>query len=546
MRLRVRNEGHRQDSPARVAESTNPGKMKRSPLPDGGDIVFLCIVYLLMAVAPDLVLSDGSTGWHLVTGQYIIENLRIPHRDLISYTFPTKPWVPYEWLFDVVAALLVKFGGLKLLALAAAAAIAGLFLALYEDMRRTGCYWLIALTLTVIGALACLPHWLARPHLFTLFGVYMVSRTLEAFHCNRLTAPRTIVTLGLTTLVWSNAHPGFLFGFAIMMIYLASEAVSAVVLSKGDEARSAASRAATLLAAAAVMTGVALGNLNGLALYSYIANYLRQTSVLRLMTEVQPPTFQGQFYSTSLELLFASLAVGLATSRRRPWLGQLLVMLAFAHLALAHVYTVELFVVVSLPVIAGLFAESDLSALTGSSRPGHTAWLTPLARGWQDAAERFNAVESRCTMHLAPITVVAVLAISCIAAGRIPGVRPLVASQFSPKTKPTATLDFIERARLPWNRGFNLDNWGGYIRYRAGQRVFIDDRLDFYGQEFYLRYMQMINAQAEWRRLLDDYHIQWVLTPKDTLLAARLAKEPDWQLKAQDPAAYLFVRGTAP
>lgn len=544
--MQVRDEGHEQGSPSRVAELTGPGPVKRSPLPDGGDIVFLCVFYLLMVVVPDLVLSDGSTGWHLVTGQYIIENLRIPHRDLISYTFPNKAWVPYEWLFDVVAALLVKLGGLKLLALAAAAAIAGLFLALYEDMRRTGCHWLIALALTVIGALASSPHWLARPHLFTLFGVYMVSRTLETFHRDRLSASRTIFTLGLTMLVWSNAHPGFLFGFAIVLIYLASETVTAVVLSGGDESRRATKRAGTLLAAAVVMTGAALSNLNGLALYPYLANYLRQTSVLSLMAEVKPPTFQGQLYSTSLELLFASIVVGLATSRRRPRLGQLLVMLAFAHLALAHVYTVELFVIVSLPVIAGLFAESDLPALTGSGRLGHAVLLTPLVRGWQVAAERFNAVESRCTMHLVPITVVAVLAVSCIAAGPIPGVRPLVASQFSPKTKPMATLEFIERARLPWNRGFNLDNWGGYIRYRTGQRVFIDDRLDFYGQEFYLEYVQMINAQAEWHRLLDEYHIQWVLTPKDTLLAARLAQEPDWQLKAQDQAAYLFVRRTTP
>jgi hypothetical protein len=511
-----------------------------SPLPSGGDLIFLVVIFLLTVVSPNFVLSDGSTGWHLVTGQYIIDHLRIPHRDLISYTFPARPWIPYEWLFDVVAALLVNVGGLTLLALATAAAIAGLFLALYHDIRRSGCHYLIALILTTIGALTSSVHWLARPHLFTFFGVYIFSRTLEAFHRDSISARRTIVTLGLTMIVWTNAHPGFLIGFPIILIYLVSEAATAMFA--GPEAARRAERRARWLALGGVVTAVAtLGNLNGPALYPYLANFFGQTTALHLMAEFLSPTFHGELYSRCLELLFAALAVGLTTSRRKPWLGQFLLALAFAYLALAYVRALPLFAIVSLPIIAPLLAASNLGNVT--DRGARAAkWLAPLVRLWERTGQTFDAIEFECRMHLGPAAVVAVLAASCIGAGRVPGLHPLVSARFDPAEKPTTTLNYISSVHLPWNRGFSVDNWGGYIRYTTGQRVFIDDRLDFYGQDFYLRYLQTINAQPGWEDLLREHHIDWVLVNKTSFLAIRLRQLPDWQLKAKDQAAYLFVR----
>src|SRR5258708_4071785 len=102
----------------------NAAISKASPLPDLGDIIFLVLVYLLLLLRPDLLFADGSTGWHLVTGNYILNQHAIPHNDLISYTFPNKPWVAYEWLSDLVMALAVKIGGLNLLAVGSSCAIA--------------------------------------------------------------------------------------------------------------------------------------------------------------------------------------------------------------------------------------------------------------------------------------------------------------------------------------------------------------------------------------------------------------------------------------
>ena len=527
---------------AAIGGTAEAAPTKRSLLPNGGDLIFLCPMYLLLVLLPNFVFSDGSTGWHLVTGQYIIAHRSLPHEDLISYTFPNKPWVPSEWLFDLVAAALVAAGGLKLLALATASAVASLFVSIYQDARRTGCHFVLVLIIVLIGLLTSTVHWLARPHLFTFFGVYIFSRYLEALHRNKISAIHGNLVLGLTMLAWANAHPAFLIGLGMVVVYLVSETITMVALPPGGDRALAGKRAGTLLAALAVTAAASLVNPKGLAVYPYLATYWRLGAVLGQFQEWMSPAFHGQLHATALEILFLAFVIGLATSRRRLWLGQLLLVLAFAHLALSAMRNEPLFVIVSLPVIADLLADTDLLSLAGPGNTDSPGWLGHLRQPWQRVAQAFDKVEFTCTRHLIPIAIVGVLAVSSIAAGTVPGRRALLSSQFDSKTKPTTTLDYIAKRRLPWDRGFNLDNWGGYIRYTTGQRVFIDDRLDFYGEDFYRRYVQALTIKPGWQAFLDGYRVEWVLLPKNTALVDLLKQRPDWQLQAEDQAAYLFVR----
>src|SRR5262249_26242989 len=154
---------------------------KRLPLPDLADIIFLLILQLVLYLKPDFVFSDGSTGWHLVSGNFILDQHSIPHTDLFSYTFPGKTWVAYEWLSDLIMAALTRIGGLNLLAVVVSCAIALLFSLLYLECRRNGCHFFLAVVLCVLGAIVSSVHWLARPILFVFFGVYIFATTLEKF-----------------------------------------------------------------------------------------------------------------------------------------------------------------------------------------------------------------------------------------------------------------------------------------------------------------------------------------------------------------------------
>jgi hypothetical protein len=133
----------------------------------------------------------------------------------------------------------------------------------------------------------------------------------------------------------------------------------------------------------------------------------------------------------------------------------------------------------------------------------------------------------------------------------------VLTSGWSAKNKPTATVEFLRDAessgKLQPTRGFNYDNWGGYIFYKLGTPVFIDDRLDFYGEEFYTRYSIVSLAQPGWRQQLngDIYKgtpqggssIQWILMPKTSKIAAVLRDDPSWGPPVkEDEASALFVR----
>jgi hypothetical protein len=527
-------------APAGAGGSTAPAAEKRLPLPDGADIVFAAIMWFLIVLLPNFVFSDASTGWHLVSGGYTLDHLQVPRQDLNSYTFPAKPWVSWEWLFDAAAALVVRLGGLSLLAVAVASSIALLFALLYRDVRRSGCHFLIALGLTLAGALASSVHWLARPHLITFFGVYVFARWLEAFHRGAMPARALLPAVVLTMLVWTNAHPGFLYGLAMIAVYLAAESVAAIASPAGGERRRALGRAA-VLAGGLVLSGAAsFVNPYGAGLHAYIGAYLRRGALRNGFDEFQSPVFHGQLQTVSLEMLFGALVFGLAASRRRLWLGRLALVAIFAHLALSATRNIPLFVIVALPAAGALLAEVDPARLAGGrDRP---AWLAAAGRWWRHLTQAADVMEPRSTMHLVPIATVAVLVLSCAAAVAFPGVRPLSRSTFSPKSVPTQTLAELERRRLSPDRGFSSDNWGGYLRYVTGHRVFIDDRLDFYDEDFYLRYTVAITGSPGWAAVLDAYRVEWVLVPKNVGLASMLAQAPGWRLIAQDAAADLFLR----
>ena len=585
-----------------------PTRMSPSWMPSIGDILFVLILYLLFACLPNFIFGDGSTGWHLVTGHYILDQHQIPRTDLISYTFPEKAWVAYEWLFDAFIAALDKLGGLRLVAVACCSAIAYLFLLLYQDCRKRGCHYLIALTLCTTGALVSAIHWLARPHLVTFFGVFIFTHFLREYSEGSISAKKLLIILASTMLIWVNCHPAFLMGIVIVGIYLVSDFFLWTTMAASTVKDQCLTRIKTYAAALLLVILTTLANPYGVELYRYIAEYLHQSVVLAENDEFSSPQFHGQLQPVLLELLYFALIIGLVLSRKRPSWGPLLTMLAYAHLSLAARRNMPLFVIVSLPIIAeflGQIKYSSIAELAGSAIPRiprsskqsqsnepsepeskntvstpineasstpqteptiaditettlHVAksrevdddsqliaepapFLRPLLKLWNSTGATMDAMEFQCTRHALPVLVVAILAISCFQNGRALGVE-LVRSNFDQRTKASTTLKYLTEHNLKEDEGFNYDNWGGYIRYKTGKRVFIDDRSDFYGEKFYLDYRDAATAQPNWRDVLNRYKITWILFPQNSVLGPHLLKAPEWKLVLEDAGSQLFER----
>ena len=75
-------------------------RMPRLLVPSLSDCLFLAILLWSFAAGSGwtVLLADGDTGWHIRTGEYILNTHSVPVRDLFSFSKAGQPWFAWEWL----------------------------------------------------------------------------------------------------------------------------------------------------------------------------------------------------------------------------------------------------------------------------------------------------------------------------------------------------------------------------------------------------------------------------------------------------------------
>src|SRR6266478_5702444 len=109
---------------ARGMESVLASRWARVLIPSLSDLFFLAILVWLFMGGGAALLTDGDVGWHIRTGEYILDHHAVPHQDLYSFSKPGAPWYAWEWLTDVIDAGLFRAAGLKGVVLLAGGMIA--------------------------------------------------------------------------------------------------------------------------------------------------------------------------------------------------------------------------------------------------------------------------------------------------------------------------------------------------------------------------------------------------------------------------------------
>ncbi|MBY0549291.1 MAG: hypothetical protein K2W95_18595 [Candidatus Obscuribacterales bacterium] len=564
------------DSP--TSKDPAPVAGGRTFLPNPGDLFFVLILVLLLVQRPYYLFGDGGTGWHLSTGHYILDHHKIPTTDFISYLTEGKPWLALYWFGDLLMAIADRVAGLNGLALLCAVGIGLLFLLLYRRVRQSGCHFILACGLTALGAIASCVHWFARPHILSFFGTYLFAVSLEDFYRGKISAKKLILTLAVVTVVWTNSHPGFAAGFALCAIYLAVTGFTWLFDKKAERRSLAKKKTVAIVATIAACIAAAFVHPNGIELHRALGKYLGEKKMVEMVKEYQSPKFHGDVEMVALELLFFLLALGMVVHKKRLSVPQALASFAFAHLALSGVRYMPLFVIVALPFIAELFAkparklafatvdntaaqesllvdfrESDIvsgeteqeteDAGTASIQPAPIKVMDAVVRKWNALGDNLDAVEKNSSSYAMSYAAV-LLFVAIIAYDQaLPGPKMLNAG-FNPAGFPTTTLDYIKKNNLPIKKGFNEANWGGYIFYKSGIQVFIDDRGILYGEDFYLLYASVINLAPGWQQFLDKYGIEWVIFPKDNIFCDQL-KMDGWKVLNEDPAAVVLQRPAA-
>src|SRR5260221_3486308 len=81
-------------------------------LPSLTDVAFLlpALFLFLRMEGATTMLSDGDTGWHVRTGEWIMANGRVPQVDMFSFTKAGQPGFAWEWGWVVLFAQLHQRG----------------------------------------------------------------------------------------------------------------------------------------------------------------------------------------------------------------------------------------------------------------------------------------------------------------------------------------------------------------------------------------------------------------------------------------------------
>jgi hypothetical protein len=508
--------------PSRSMESVLANRWARLAIPSLSDLFFIAIlgwVFMSSSTGWTGLLVDGDVGWHIRTGEYILNHHAVPHHDLYSFSKPGAAWYAWEWLTDVIDGSLFRLSGLKGIVLLAGVVIALFATTLMRRMLWRGTHLFIAMVLALMCVGAASIHFLARPHIFTML---LLSISVWMIEADRESPSRRIWWLVPITIVWTNLHGGFLALIAVLGLTAAGMAMEGWISGGGWRgAVHGASRYAALTAACAAAS---LVNPYGYGLQVHIVEYLRSDFIRSVVQEFQSPSFRNenelQFEAL---LLIGLIAVGLMLRRRR--VVEPLWIVFFAHMSLGSVRHVPVFATVAGPVIAYEIAGWWKAWSAGSKKGSLIGILNKMALDCVPFFRRTSAWPAMVVMALILID------------------RPIPwPKDFPPEVFPVQMVQEHE-AEIFHSRLMTKDQWADYLIFKnPQQKVFVDGRSDFYGEEIGNQYLHLLNGQPDWQQTLTKYGFDAALLPIDSALSQLLKLTPEWRVEADDGKRIFLVR----
>jgi hypothetical protein len=517
------------DSMTTPAAISRPGTGLRVWLaPPFTAFVFL-IHFVVTACRPASVFSDPGTGWHLMTGRYILETGSIPRQDVFSFTAAGRPWISYAWLFEAASAGLARIGGLPLFGGVATVVYALIPVLVFRRCLRLGASLIPALGTTTLAYLVLTSHALARPHIFTYLLFAITLEILGDVQDGRRPV-RSLVWLAPLAALWSNIHSGFVVALTLAGLYAAVALFRGWLLGDRAEWR----RGLAFGAAMGAMAAATLVNPSGPWLHLEIVHHLGM-SATRYFGEFQSPDFTFRHVSMfSFEVLI--LLVVVAVARGTVAWVDVLVCVFFIHEGLESVRHMNLFAIVAAPIIA-----RELSAPFG-------AFLPRVAARCREIVAEQTALRSAVVYF--PAFAAAFVVLSALRV--VPFPTTLDGIQLS-----RDAAEFIGQHQADFGRAFNTDELGGPLIYRfwPDLRIFVDDRISIYGDDFITKdYFTVLYGKTGWQDVLDRYELTAAAVSVDRPCTQLLRASPDWKVVFEDDKNVLFERasdarmqqGTAP
>lgn len=520
---------HADPVPAAAAELPVSGSLAKWLLPSFSDALFLAVLLWLFAAGGGgwvSLLADGDTGWHIRTGDWILQNGTVPHTDLFSFSKAGAPWFAWEWLSDILYSLLHSATGLKGILVLSALLIAGFGTLLFRRMIWSGATPFAALLVSLLAFGASAIHYLARPHVFTLFGV---TASLWLIDADRRKPGRRIWWLLAAMPLWVNLHGGFVAMVALLVLLVAGTLAEQLLANLLDGTRinwAPVRRYGILTAGCGLLT---FANPYGWHLHEHIAAYMRSDWIRANVQEFQSPVFRGESSFQFELMLFAGLATTVWLVRNRRIVPALWI-LFWAHSALTSMRHIPLYMIVSAPYVALALTELWKRFVEPAGKKTIRGIFASLAHDMVPGCARSSAWIAIVSLALV------LLAMPFAPEAAVPWPKDFPAVKFP------VTMAAKHRELLAVSRTLTMDQWGDYLIYHSypRQRVFVDGRSDFFGPEIGDQYIRMSQGAWNWRSLMEKHAFDVVLCPIEWPLCSVLKMDAGWRLIDDDGQAVLF------
>ena len=541
------------DSGSGIARlETNPSRaaarlptLFRLFVPSVADLIFVLLLTAMTygAMAPRL-LGDASIGWHIRNGQQMLLTHSITRTDSFSVTKSGQAWYAWEWLYDLTIVGIHDRLGLNGVVFFTALVIAATFALTLRLALSRGAGLPVAIVFLILSVGASTIHFLARPHvlswLLTVIWFQILDNAenhyFEKDHIEK-TASSRLFWLPILTLLWVNVHGGFLLGFALLALYLVSALVS-YFRSSGRERH----RIGNWLKKLSTVSGFSLlasfANPYGYKLHVHIYQYLSDRWLMSHIDEFQSPNFHGVAQECFAALLVVTI-VALASARKKLALSHFFVIIFVTYSGLYASRNLPVSSILLTLIVAPVLSQSAADASTNLQLP---ARVRAFFARCESFASRMGLAEQQFRSHLWPAAAIIVGLWVCWQHGTL-GSSTLMNAHFDDRHFPVQAAELIAEREIH-EPIFSPDTWGGYLVYRLypQTKVFVDDRHDFYGAEFFKQYLKAIRVTPDWDGLLNQRRVNWVLVPSESSLANMLKVTGRWTVVHEDETAVLFQR----
>jgi hypothetical protein len=452
-------------------------------------------------------LNDPDIWWHMRTGEWIIQNHRIPHVDPFSATTLGRPWVDYCWLFDVGAYWLVNHFDLvgiiwfqTVMRLAVTAALFSLVRSLMAGFWKP-------VALTGLGMVAML--WTLPPRPGAISVLFFVLELHVLVTALRKADTRWLWILPGLFMVWANIHIEFVAGLFVLAV-LTVEPILDRWLRMSREPRTALDVFHPQLWYVSIASFLAvLVNPYGPRLLDNAFQLARDAKIYDVIIEFSAMHFRtfNDWAVLSL-LMLACFALG----RTRPFRPAWGVVLAWsAWMGFRSLREVWLVAILSVVIISGASGEED----PAPEKKQHTSMSVRLA-----------------VASAVAVILLAGTSVWAVSSGRLLG---QVAQTF-----PVGAVHYIQLHHL---RGplLNELSWGGFLIYAVPEvPPSMDGRTNVHKQEEILSALPLWNGEAGWQNNPEVKRANLIISNHWWPLALLLRSDPRFRIVYEDQTAVLF------